>query len=416
MLTNPALAGRLTLDGKANLAMTERLRAAAAASLAPDALEKTGRLLNAAAASDPEASERITRAGESTWNLLMAASAISSSEAREANLAAREVYRALIARFPENDAYRFLFAEAHRMECFVHFGWEGQIEPARAAFRQYDSLLGPFVGRKGYNSVLRTRLFNSLYLAQLAASVGDKADADGWLEEAQKRFDGYRDSFPAGSADRSLALIQFLEESAWTAWWLRDWSQMARVADEAQSECAAGLKKQPSSEELFKRRAVADGFAALALAGMGQSVKAAPRLQAVSDALKAAQENPSLAGACDGGAVVWAIESAWVEALRKNGELTKARKRIDELRYAIEWWAPSFPGYWRAQKHLAVVRILAASLLDPTVPFEASRRIQLLNLAAATLAPENVAGRLTVDVQEALKEIERLRASTKSLP
>jgi hypothetical protein len=54
-------------------------------------------------------------------------------------------------------------------------------------------------------------------------------------------------------AARSLALIRFLEESAWTSWWLRDWSQLARLADEAQAECAAGLNKVPSSEELFKR-------------------------------------------------------------------------------------------------------------------------------------------------------------------
>jgi tetratricopeptide (TPR) repeat protein len=411
MLTNPALAGRLTPDGKENLAMIARLRVAAAASLAPEALEKTGRLLSAAAASDPEASERITRAGESTWNLLMASSAISSPEAREANLAAREGYRALIARFPENDAYRFLLAESHRMECFVHLGWEGQIAPARAAFRQYDLLLGPFVGRKGYNSVLRTRLFNCLYLAQLAASVGDKADADGWLEEARKRFDGYRDSLPVGSAGGSLALIRFLEESAWTAWWLRDWSRLARLADEAHAECVDALKKQPSSEELFKRRAMADSFAALALAGAGQNVAAAPQLQAARDALKATQENPSLAGACDGGTVVWAIESAWVDALRKNGELTKARKRMDELRYANEWWAPSFPEYWRAQKHLATVRILAASFLDPNVPFEEARRKELLDETDAMLAPDKVAGRLTVDVQESLQEIERLRAA-----
>src|ERR1035438_9198767 len=121
-----------------------------------------------------------------------------------------------------------------------------------------------------------------------------------------------------------------------------------------------------------------------------------PRLQAARDALKAAQENPSLAGACDGGTVVWAIESAWVEALRKNGELTKARKRMDELRYASEWWAPSFPGYWRAQKHLAVVRLQSASFLDPAVSYEAARRKELLDQAAVILAPDNVAGRPSV--------------------
>jgi hypothetical protein len=38
-----------------------------------------------------------------------------------------------------------------------------------------------------------------------------------------------------------------------------------------------------------------------------------------------------------------------------------------------------------------------------------------LDQAAATLAPDKFAGRLTVDVQEALQEIEHLRAATAQL-
>jgi hypothetical protein len=52
-----------------------------------------------------------------------------------------------------------------------------------------------------------------------------------------------------------------------------------------------------------------------------------------------------------------------------------------------------------------------ASSLDPAVPADAAHRKELLDRAAATLAPGNVAGRLTVDVQEMLREIERLRAA-----
>ncbi len=415
MLTSPALVGRLTVEGKEDLATIARLKAAAAANLAPGALEGMGRQLDAAAATDPAASERFAQAGEAAWNLLPVSSAISSPDAREAELGAREDYRALMARFPENEAYRFLFAETHRMECYVHFGWDGQIEPARAAFRTYDGLLEPFVGRKGYDSVLRMRLFNSLHLAQLAASVGDKADADGWLKEAGKRLEAYRDHLPEGSLDRGLALIRYLEESAWSAWWLRDWPGLARLAQKALAECDAALKEQPANDELVKHRATADGFAALALAGAGQSAEAATRLEAARDTLKATQDTPSLAGSCDGGTVIWTIENAWVEALRKKGDLAQARKWMDNLQYAYEWWVPSFPEYWRAQKHLAIVRILAASFLDPASPFEAAKRKELLDQAAATLAPDKFAGRLTVDVQEALQEIEHLRAATAQL-
>jgi hypothetical protein len=412
MLTSPAAIGRLTVYGKENLATIARLRVEAAANLTPEALEKAGRELDVAAATDSEASEQFTQAGEAAWNFLPNYTTISSKDAREVELAARESYRALMARSPDNQGYRFLFAETHRMECYVHFGWDGKVEPAREAFRQYDALLETFVGRKGYDSVLRTRLENSLHLAQLAASVGDKADAERWLAEARKRFEAYRDRLPERSPDRGLAGIRFLEVSAWTAWWLRDWPELAQLAHEAQAECKAGLKEQPASEELLKRQAMADGFAALAVAGTGSSAEAATKLRAARDRLKTTKETESVYGVCDGDTVVWAIEYAWIEALRKNGDLAQAKNQTRNLRYAYEGWVPSFPEYWRAQKHLAILRLLEASILDPAIPFEVVNRKELLDQAAAALAPEKVAGRLTVDVQEALRELERLRAAT----
>jgi hypothetical protein len=413
MLTSPAAAGRLTVDGKENLAAIARLQAEAAASLAPDTLERTGRLLDAAAANNPNASEQFTRAGEATWNLRLGNSAISSQEAREAELAAREGYRTLVARFPESDAYRFLFAETHRMECYTHFAWDGQVEAARAAFRRYDALLEPFVGRKGYSSVLRTRMFNSLHLAQLAASVGDETDAGSRLQEAQERFEAYRDSLPEGVQDRGLALARFLEESAWSAWWLRDWPGLARLARDAHAECEARLKEQPANEELINRMAIADGFAALASAGPGgPSAEAATQLHAARDRLKTTRYTESVYGCCDGDAVVWALENAWCEALRKSGGLEQAKRWAGDLLCAYEDWVPDFPEYWPAQKHLAVVRVQAAGTLDPADPYEGAHRKQLLDQAAATFAPEKVNGRLTADVQGTLKDIERLSVAT----
>ena len=407
MLTSPAAIGRITVDGKENLATIARLQAEAMVSLAPDALERTGRELDAAAATDPDASERFTRNGEATWNLWPHSSALSSPKAREAELAAREGYRALMARYPDNGAYRFLYAATHRMECYVHLGWDGQVEPARAAFRQYDALLEPFVDRKGYGSVWRTRLLNSLHLAQLAASVGDKADTDRWLAEAQRRFEGYRDRLPPHSPNLGLALVQFLEESSWCTWWSHDWPKLAQPPREAQGASDLVLQGRPANDDLLERRAMADGFAALALAGVSPTTEAATPLQAARDRFRIA----SGFGARNVDLVVWAIEKVLPEALQKSGDLAPARKSSLEVPLAYQKWVDSFPEYWLAQKHQAFARIREARALDPADPYRPARCKELLDQAAATLAQENVAGRLTVDVQEALQEVGRLRAA-----
>ena len=409
IITSPAAIGRITVTGKENLATIARLKTEAAANLSAEALERTGRDVDVAAAAGAEASESITRAGEATWNLLPVSSAISSRAAREAELTSRERCRALMDRHPESDAYRFLYAETYRMECYTHLGWDGQVEPARAAFRQYDALLEPFVGRKGYDSVLRTRLFNSLHLAQLAASVGDKAEADLWLGKARKRFEAARERLPGNSLDRRLREIQFLEESAQTAWLLHDWPELTRLAQQVRIESDDGLKLQPTSEEVRQHRAVADAFAALALVGVSPNAKAATQLQAACDGLKTF---PAISGFWDGDAIVWVTNDVLIEVLRKSGNVAQARNRANDLRFDFEQWVPTYPEYWPAQKHLAFACVLEVSALNPAVPYEAAKRKELLDQAAAALAPDKVAGRLTVDVQEALQEIGRLRSET----
>ena len=415
ILTSPEAEGRITVGGKEDLATIARLRADIPARLELGQLEKVGGRLDEAAAADPEAIERLTQIGEAAWDYGVYVSADPSASAREAELAAREGYHTLMAQYPENWGYRFLFAATHRMECYVHFGWDGQVEPARAAFRQYDALLAPFVGRKGYDSVLRTRLFNSLHLAQLAASVGEKADADRWLEETRKRFAAYRDRLPEGSPERPLARVRFLEETAWSAWWLRDWRDLARLAQEAQAECDARLKEQPGNGELIKRLAMAQGFAALAVAGANRNAGATALLHVAENRLLPL--SISIFRVWDGITELWILEDALVEALRETGDLAQARIWAQQCLTYFEGSGPNGPGeYWRGQKHLANVRLLAASFLDPTVAAEAARRKELLDRAAATLAPDEVAGRLTVDVQEMLRELERLRAATASRP
>jgi hypothetical protein len=238
--------------------------------------------------------------------------------------------------------------------------------------------------------------------------VGDRADAEARIEEARGRFAAYWGGLPEGSPEQRLAHVRFLEETAWSAWWLRDWPALSQWAKEARVESEAGLKEQPANDELLLRRAMAGCFAALADYGATQSAETLAQLQS---AFAGSLRIPQVVGVWDRVAVVWAVHEAMIDGLRKTGQTAQARSMAESEVAGIESWAPNFPELWRGQKRMAKFQVLLAGLLDPAVPAEAARRKELFDRAAATLAPDKVAGRLTVDVQEMLREIERLSAA-----
>ena len=406
-LTSPEAEGRLTVLGRECLARIEKL-VAATGPLDPGALAAAGRQLDQTAATDPEAVERITRAGEATWHDGTWVSAVFSPKACAAEKEIRECLQALITREPESRGLRLLHAATYRMECYVHLGLDGMVEPGRAAFLEYDALLAPFASEKGYECVGRTRVENALHLAQLAASAGDGDGARTWMEEAGRRFAAERERLPEGAPEQRLARVQFLEESAWTSWWLRDWAELGRVAQEAKQQIEAGLRERPADEELVLRQAIAACFAALAVSGAGRWTDAVGLLEAADDAIRRA---PRVVGVSGYHGVYWATNTALMEALERAGDSRQARHRAESGLANVEMWVPQYPEYWRAQKLQAAIEVLIARMLDPTNLTEAARRKELLDKAATILAPEKTAGRLTVDVRETLAEIERLRAS-----
>jgi hypothetical protein len=121
----------------------------------------------------------------------------------------------------------------------------------------------------------------------------------------------------------------------------------------------------------------------------------------------------SLTKVADSETEIWMIERTLIEALRNNGNLAQARGWAEWQLTFYASWALNVPTEcWEYQMNLADARILAAGVLDPTVPAEAARRQDLLEQAAAMLAPDKIAGRLTVDVQEMLREMKGLQAET----
>jgi hypothetical protein len=196
-------------------------------------------------------------------------------------------------------------------------------------------------------------------------------------------------------------------------WWLRDWPALGEWAKEALGESEAGLKEQPANEELLVRRTIAGGFAALAAYGASPSAETLAELQS---AFAGSLGIPQVVGVWDRIAVIWAVHEAMIDGLRKTGQTAQARSMVESEVAGIESWAPSLPELWRGQKRMARFEVSLAGLLDPAVPAEAARRKELLDRAAAILAPDKVASRLTVDVQEILRELERLRTATAPPP
>jgi len=398
--------GHPTVFGRKAREKIAPLRTEALAGVELDRLEELAAHLDAAAGTDPTVVVRMLESDFAAWNVAWNASATGSPGAREVQDTIRERCRALVALHPASLGGRFLLARAHRMDCFVHLALDGRVEPAREAFRAYDAQLEPFDGLPGFEPVGQVRMINRLQLAQLAASVGDVTAARAELADAQRRYEICLARLASDAPERRWLRARFLQEAAWCAWWQRDWNELGRVARELLAEIEEGRKTSPDDAEWPVRLAYGRGFAALALQGKGRHAETLPLLREARGLLFTC---PPCEGAWDRSLLLNPVQIGIAESLRQTGSVRPARNWAEQLLSLREEEFPRTRDSWCRYKGLAELQILVAGLLDPSVPAEAMRRAELLNRASRLLAPTNVEGRLTVDVQESLTKIANLR-------
>ena len=85
-----------------------------------------------------------------------------------------------------------------------------------------------------------------------------------------------------------VARVRFLSLEEWPLYWLRDWSEMARVARDCLAEIETGLAQQPANSELLLRRAVANTFLGIVAQREGRSPEAIALLQPAIETIGAA--------------------------------------------------------------------------------------------------------------------------------
>ncbi len=396
-------------------------RAVWAAGALAEARQAAGDAAGALAASEAalaQAEQSLARAPDDLRLLEAAAEAARSLSYRaapgkrslEAELIARNHYRVLMERQPAHHGWRRMYATVHMMECWYLLG-DGQIEPAREAFRRFDALIEPFStqnARKPFEpsstDYARTPWENRLGLALLAAWAGDAAGARAELVTAARRFDTFIQMLPESSPERLRTHTFFLQVEALVQTALGDWPALERLARELLDE----ITVQTSDGEMRLRRVMAHGLLGLALLRESQIAEAVPVLH---QALHGFAGTPPVAAVSYAQFVRDLTTDAFAEALARTGDTAEARSLLESTRAEREATLAKDPESWALREPLARTLVLLAGMLDSADPADVARRTTLLDRATDLLTGPAAEGRLTVEGKASLASVAALRTA-----
>jgi hypothetical protein len=344
--------------------------------------------------------------------------------ARDAGVAAAAHYRVLMERQPSNPRWPFLYATCHLAECYYMLQ-DGQIEPARAAFRRFDSLLEPFVnanplaatneplpqgiailGPPPEQGILDSVVSNSGWLATLAAAAGDAEDTRAWLAKHWARLVARR-GLVVGSPEWRVMRMDKLQAAAACQGYLHDWRELARLGQELLDEIEIAGRGCPDDAELRFRRALARGLIGAARLREERVAEAAAILP---EAVEGVHDiPPALPEAFLWGARRLVLQ-AGVDWLARTGDIAQARSLLEgEMGdLAVNGGEPPGLNFFR-RTVVAIDQVRLAELLDPA---DAPRRLALLEHAASILLSPEAEGRLAVDAKEAKVRLEAMRGTS----
>jgi tetratricopeptide (TPR) repeat protein len=300
------------------------------------------------------------------------------------------------------------FAQAHHME--AQFLWaDGQIDAARAALREFDSLLARY-GVPDSPAIRGAGVRLSLHLARAAARADDEADCKAELQNADARFESYRATLPENSVHRHQARAVWLHGRCYVAYERRDWEELERLARELIEEVALGLVYQPDDGELLLRRATARSLLGEALLKKKDPAAALLVLRvAVSDFRDAPPAllrftEPRDALAAD------AMERL-AQALAAVGDVAQSRNLLESALTVRDSLLAKEPTLWKWRVELARTCAALASTLEPGNIDQAHRRRTLLDRAVGILTHPEAVSRLTASDRALLETIHVLRSA-----
>jgi serine/threonine protein kinase/tetratricopeptide (TPR) repeat protein len=361
---------------------------------------------------DPGNLTLLSQAASAAQNLSYRIAYASPKRSRDAELVARERYRTLTALDPSNADWRHGFVMTHMMECYYLEG-TADIEATRQALKKFDSLLQDLAQSTKLSDGDADKLMqNSMDLARLAASSGDKADARAQLATGETRFQARYEKLPAGSLDRILARVRWLHLKSEVILTLEDWAELERLARESLTVIGDGLEQRPGDSELRLRRAVAQTYLGTALVGMDNAQEAvAPLEEAMTGfrdtppAITFAESRESYAGNA-------AFNLA--EALVKTGDLARAKNLTESNIARVESGLAKQPENQEGKADMAYCLVQLAGELDPAKPEEAARRQSALDRASAYFNSPEVLAKGFADDKEILAKIAALRDAAKT--
>jgi serine/threonine protein kinase len=354
---------------------------------------------------DPGNLRLLDQAAEAAQNLSYRVSPISQKRSRDAELIARERFRLLTTLDPSNADWRYNFAMTHMMECYYLEG-DGQLEAARQALKEFDSLIQN-VKLKPWDQGKLTE--NSIQLACLAAMAGDNADARARLAAGETRFQEQYDKLPADPFDRLQARVRWMYLESRAYYEMHDWAELERTARTTLAAIDDGLGRRPGDSELVLRRAVTQTFLGVALLRRNNALEALPVLE---KAVKGYQDAPpAMAFGDDRGSYSQKASTALAEVLDQTGNRQRAREIMESVVAELESRLAGEPENWEVKEDVANGSVMLAGLLDPAKKDEAARRQSLLNRASGVLEGSKAEGRLKIDDKEVLARIASLNGA-----